>query len=203
MPAPLAFPLGLIPRRLHNALLVQTLNHLFAPELAEGELDFLQDRVMRIEVTDARLVYHITLRQNRLRVAPAGQADDLSISGCVYDFLLLATRREDADTLFFNRRLKLGGNTELGLYVKNFLDALELEERLGSLLKLMNLSTDLIRRIDIAGKQNEPGRPDVAKERPFPVCQRCTGTPKYRRDRAVCYTRFPNSGTAARAPRNA
>ncbi len=146
MPVPLALPLGLIPSRLHSTVLVQILNRLFAPELAEGELDFLQDRVMRIEVTDARLVYHITLRQGRLTAAPARQADDLSISGCVYDFLLLATRREDADTLFFTRRLKLGGDTELGLYVKNFLDALELEDRLGPLLKLMNLSTDLIRR---------------------------------------------------------
>ncbi len=146
MPAPLAFPLALIPRRVHNTLLVQILNRLFAAELAEGELDFLQDRVMRVEVTDARLIFHITLRQNRLSVVADRRADDLSISGCVYDFLLLATRREDADTLFFNRRLKLGGDTELGLYVKNFLDALELEDRLGPLLKLMNLSTDLIRR---------------------------------------------------------
>lgn len=148
MPAPLAFPLGLVPRRVHNMLLVQILNRLFAPELADGELDFLQGRVMRILVTDARLTFHITLRNNRLCVVSAQQAVDLSISGCVYDFLLLATRREDADTLFFNRRLKLGGDTELGLYVKNFLDALELEDRLGPLLKLMNLSTDLIRRFN-------------------------------------------------------
>ncbi|MEN8167611.1 MAG: SCP2 sterol-binding domain-containing protein [Pseudomonadota bacterium] len=146
MPAPLALPLRLIPGRVHTSLLVQILNRLFAPELADGELDFLRGRVMRIEVTDARLRFYLTLLGGRLSVASAQQAVDLSISGCVYDFLLLATRREDADTLFFNRRLKLGGNTELGLYVKNFLDGLELEDRLGPLLKLMNLSTDLIRR---------------------------------------------------------
>lgn len=146
MPVSLALPLGLIPSRVHSTLLVQILNRLFAPELADGELDFLQGRVIRIEVTDARLIYHISLRQDRLSISPSQQVEDLSISGCVYGFLLLATRREDADTLFFNRRLKLGGDTELGLYVKNFLDALELEERLGPLLKLMNLSTDLIRR---------------------------------------------------------
>jgi predicted lipid carrier protein YhbT len=128
MPSVLSLPLGLIPARVHSTLLVQILNRLFAPELAEAELDFLQDRVMRIEVTDACLVYHITLRNNRLVSASPRQPDDLSISGTVYDFLLLATRREDADTLFFNRRLKLGGDTELGLYVKNFLDALELED---------------------------------------------------------------------------
>jgi len=29
----------------------------------------------------------------------------------------------DADTLFFQRRLKIAGDTELGLIVKNWLDA--------------------------------------------------------------------------------
>jgi hypothetical protein len=38
---------------------------------------------------------------------------------------LLATRREDPDTLFFNRRLCIEGDTETGLHVKNLLDALE------------------------------------------------------------------------------
>jgi predicted lipid carrier protein YhbT len=40
---------------------------------------------------------------------------------------LLATRKEDADTLFFHRQLKTSGNTELGLHIKNFLDGLEPE----------------------------------------------------------------------------
>ena len=146
MPSPLAMPLALIPSQVHGRLLAPVLNRLFAQELAEGELDFLDGRVMRIGVTDARLSYRLTLRDGRLKSAANSHPEDLSISGTVYDFLLLATRREDADTLFFNRRLKLGGDTELGLYVKNFLDALELEDRLGPMLKLLNLSTDLIRR---------------------------------------------------------
>jgi predicted lipid carrier protein YhbT len=138
-------PLRFIPGRVHNKLLVLALNQVFAPELRDGELDFLEHKVMGVEVTDTPLRFHLTLSGGRLHAAPAAEAD-LSISGSVYDFLLLATRREDADTLFFNRRLKLGGNTELGLYVKNFLDGLELEGRLGPLLKVLNLSTDLLRR---------------------------------------------------------
>jgi hypothetical protein len=35
----------------------------------------------------------------------------------------LALRREDPDTLFFTRRLVLEGDTELGLALKNALDA--------------------------------------------------------------------------------
>jgi predicted lipid carrier protein YhbT len=145
LPKPLTLPLQLVPNQVHNKLLVLMLNQVFAPELRDGELVFLEHHVLRVEVTDTPLRFHLTLSGGRFHAAPTGKAD-LSISGSVCDFLLLATRREDADTLFFNRRLKLGGNTELGLYVKNFLDGLELEGRLGSLLKLLNLSTDLLQR---------------------------------------------------------
>lgn len=40
-------------------------------------------------------------------------------------FLQLAARQEDPDTLFFNRTLSIEGDTELGLIVKNMLDAME------------------------------------------------------------------------------
>lgn len=147
IPAPLSLPLALIPTRLNSEALARLLNHLFAPDLADGELDFLEGKRMRIDVADARLSYRLTLADGRIQAATDKQADDLSITGDVYDFLLLATRREDADTLFFNRRLKLGGETELGLYVKNFLDALEIDERLGPALKLLNGATSLIGRL--------------------------------------------------------
>ena len=50
-----------------------------------------------------------------------------SLNGTVHDYLLLASRTEDTDTLFFSRRLHMQGDTELGLYVKNFLDGLDME----------------------------------------------------------------------------
>ena len=40
-------------------------------------------------------------------------------------FLQLVARQEDPDTLFFNRELSIEGDTELGLIVKNMLDAVE------------------------------------------------------------------------------
>ena len=147
MPAPLALPLRLIPAAAHNLVLVNLLNRICAPELADGELDFLQDRVMLIRVSDAGLSYRITLAGGRLQAAESSRVHALSIEGTVYDFLLLASRREDADTLFFNRRLRLGGDTELGLYTKNFLDALELQDRLGPFLKLLDGATTVIGRL--------------------------------------------------------
>ena len=102
---------------------------------------------MLIRISDAGLSYRITLADGRLQTAGQDRIHDLSIEGSIYDFLLLASRREDADTLFFNRRLRLGGDTELGLYVKNFLDALELQDRLGPFLKLLDGATGLIGRL--------------------------------------------------------
>lgn len=145
-PAPLALPLGLIPSGVHSTLLVQALNRIFRPELSDGDLDFLEDRIMVIRVTDARICYRVSLAEGRLIAVQDERPEDLTIEGTVYDFLLLTTRREDPDTLFFNRRLKLGGNTELGLYVKNFLDSLEMEDRLGPLLSVMDRTTGLIGR---------------------------------------------------------
>lgn len=147
LPKPFALPLGWIPTAANSMVLANLLNRIFAPELADGELDFLEERVMLVEVRDARLSYRITLIDGKIKAAPAHQPHDLSIDGTIYDFLLLATRREDADTLFFNRRLRLGGDTELGLYVKNFLDALELDDRMGPFLKLLNGATSMIGRL--------------------------------------------------------
>ncbi|MEJ1355021.1 MAG: SCP2 sterol-binding domain-containing protein [Candidatus Sedimenticola sp. (ex Thyasira tokunagai)] len=147
LPRPFALPFGLIPTTAHSRVLVTLLNRIFTPELADGELDFLEGRVMRVDVVDARLSYLITLADGKLQAADNRTPHDLSIEGSIYDFLLLATRREDADTLFFNRRLRLGGDTELGLYVKNFLDALELDGRLGPVLKVLDGATSIIARI--------------------------------------------------------
>ncbi len=146
LPRPLALPLALIPPLAHSSVMTALLNRLFAAELADGEMDFLDGRVALIRVRDARISYYLTLKHGKLRAAPAGAKDDVSIEGDIYDFMLLATRREDPDTLFFNRRLRLGGDTELGLYIKNFLDSLEFEERLGPLLKILHEATRFIGR---------------------------------------------------------
>ena len=103
------------------------MNMMFATPLEAGELGFLAQRVMNVIVTDAGLRFSVKLDQDRLRAGNEVAEADVTIEGTVYTFLLLATRKEDADTLFFRRQLKTSGDTELGLYVKNFLDGLESE----------------------------------------------------------------------------
>jgi len=100
---------------------------MFAAPLAAGDLGFLAQRVVNINVSDADLKFSVRLEQDKFCADKEVPEADLSIEGTVYTFMLLATRKEDADTLFFRRQLKTSGDTELGLYVKNFLDGLEPE----------------------------------------------------------------------------
>lgn len=126
-PRLLSLPLGVIPGKVHATAVVTVLNRIFTSPLRDGELDFLQGRYMRVHVPDMRLTFCITLDSGRLVATRAGNLPDLSISGNLHAFLLLAARREDTDTLFFQRRLRMEGDTELGLEVKNFLDSQDVE----------------------------------------------------------------------------
>ncbi len=144
IPRLFSLPLGFIPPAINSTVLVTMLNRIFAKELQEGELDFLRPRrILLIRVQDAKLNFCLTLVGDRLVAYNHRQPYDLVIEGNSYDFLLLATRREDPDTLFFNRRLRLGGSTELGLYLKNFLDALEPMEQFEPLFKRLEQITNL------------------------------------------------------------
>ena len=62
---------------------------------------------------------------NRFTAYAGGAPADLTIRSTVSGFLALGLRREDPDTLFFTRRLVMTGDTDLGLVVKNALDAID------------------------------------------------------------------------------
>jgi predicted lipid carrier protein YhbT len=120
-------PLAWIPMSAKAKTLTSAMNAMFAMPLEAGELEFLDQRVMNVIVSDADLKFSVRLDRDKFRVGSEAVGADLTIEGTVYTFLLLATRKEDADTLFFRRQLKSSGDTELGLHVKNFLDGLEPE----------------------------------------------------------------------------
>ena len=120
-------PLAIIPDRVHSTAIVTVLNRVFACALRDGELDYLQGRTVRIHVLDMQLTFCMTLQQGRLVASRATNMPDLSITGTLHAYLLLAARCEDTDTLFFQRRLRMEGDTELGLEVKNFLDGLDVD----------------------------------------------------------------------------
>jgi predicted lipid carrier protein YhbT len=50
------------------------------------------------------------------------------INGTMVDLLRLMNRQQDPDSLFFQRRIMLTGDTELGLQIRNVLDAIDMDE---------------------------------------------------------------------------
>ena len=127
LPSIASKPLAWVPIAIKAKAITNAMNTMFAAPLAAGELGFLAQRVVNINVSDAELRFSVRLEHDKFCAGKEVPEADLSIEGTVYTFLLLATRKEDADTLFFRRQLKTSGDTELGLYVKNFLDGLEPE----------------------------------------------------------------------------
>ena len=127
LPSPLSLPLRAIPSFIHNKALVAMLNRIFHQDLEEGELDFLQDKIVHITIEDAGIEYQLSLNENKLIPGDRNQTPDLFLKGTLHDYMLLASRREDTDALFFSRRLHMQGDTELGLYVKNFLDGMDMD----------------------------------------------------------------------------
>lgn len=141
---PLSLPLRLVPTGLHSRALARILNEVMKESLADGELDFLDGRRVAIEIDDLGVRYRLGLRDGRIRGFGKEAPADATIAGGVREFLLLAARREDADTLFFQRRLRMSGDTELGLYLKNFLDAFEPPARFAPLVKGLERLVDLL-----------------------------------------------------------
>ena len=98
-------------------------NRLLWPALKSLDGQALVGRRYAIRVKDLGLSLRFTVTPRGF-AADSG-APDLTISATARDFLLLLARREDPDTLFFSRRLVSEGDTELGLIVKNLLDAID------------------------------------------------------------------------------
>jgi len=126
-PTLMSVPVKLTPFALKRQVLQQMLSWQFSQALNDGELDFLEGRWLSIEVRDIGLKWFTSVQNERLIVSDAEQAD-VSFSADASDLLMIAARKQDPDTLFFQRRLVIEGDTELGLYVKNLMDAIELEQ---------------------------------------------------------------------------
>lgn len=127
LPALLTKPLALLPKGPALFALQRVLNVVFAEPLQHGEIDFLEGNRMTVSVNDAGICFTLTVANGKLRAMRAVEDADLRIAGDAFAFLQLATRAEDSDTLFFRRQLSTTGDTDLGLYLKNFLDGLDPE----------------------------------------------------------------------------
>src|SRR5690554_5445064 len=117
-----------VPFFAQQQVLERSLNRIFAEQIADGTFDALDDRWLKIGILDLGLAWCISKDVHKSKLAVRRHAPfEASICGNWREFLLLASRQEDPDTLFFRRRLQIDGDTELGLAVKNLIDSLDPE----------------------------------------------------------------------------
>jgi len=126
LPKPLSTLFSILPQYPHSLAFAQALNLALGETLRSEALSPLHGKLICLRIKDAQIALHFTLGANGVTANREGRTPDLTISAKAYDFIQLALRKEDPDTLFFSRRLLMEGDTELGLLVKNTLDALEL-----------------------------------------------------------------------------
>lgn len=141
LPGLLSLPLKIIPETIHSKVLAVALNRIFSNELENNELEFLRDRSVAIEVCDLGLTYRLTLYKNKLKEDNTHNKNHLTVRGSLYDFISLVSQQEDPDTLVFQRRLIMEGDTELGLELKNYLDSIDIDS-----LELLRIIKSLSRK---------------------------------------------------------
>lgn len=126
-PRGLAAPLRLLPEPLLRQSSSLVIAHVLAAPLAAGRLDEFAGRRIGVEATDLGLRWIVAFGERLVDVVDPSTDADAMVRGTATDLLLLASRIEDADTLFFHRRLELIGDVELGLAVRNLFDQLPWE----------------------------------------------------------------------------
>jgi predicted lipid carrier protein YhbT len=108
------------PTRLLSALLDRVL----LPRLEPHTRAALSGRCVEIEVIDFGLRLRLMLDRGGFRPSSGNAAPVLRIAAAATTYWRLLRGQDDADRLFFERALLLEGDTELGLVLKNALDAI-------------------------------------------------------------------------------
>ncbi|QAU35351.1 SCP2 sterol-binding domain-containing protein [Janthinobacterium sp. 17J80-10] len=126
LPQPVGKLLSILPAYPGSLLFATALNLALRDSLPLDVKRSLEGKRLCIRVTDAQLAFHFQWARGSFVASAADGKPDLLIAASAQDFLLLARRQEDPDTLFFSRRLIMEGDTDLGLLVKNTLDAIEM-----------------------------------------------------------------------------
>jgi predicted lipid carrier protein YhbT len=150
MPKILRPSLSLLPFAAQKALLLPALSSVFQESIEDGDFAFLQDKWLKIVISDLNLHWWLSFDKDKLVMASMNEllasniTEDICFSATGDDLILIAGRKQDPDTLFFQRRLKIEGDTELGLEVKNLIDAIDIDQLPSSVHSLVAFSAEFL-----------------------------------------------------------
>lgn len=139
-------PAQLTPKPVQNKILLEALQQVFHEALEDGDFEFLEGKWLEVSIQDLDLHWWISFEDEKLVVADTKQQADVSFSGNLNDLVLIAGRKQDPDTLFFQRRLVIEGDTELGLEVKNLMDSVDLDALPKPLTFAMDKLADFVQK---------------------------------------------------------
>lgn len=123
-PAALRRLIERLPTQPPSMLLAVALNRALLPKLDATARAGLSGHCVEVHVIDFGVRFRLALGPGGFAFAPTGSPVILRIAAPAEVYWRLAEGTEDADTLFFERRLVMEGDTELGLLLKNTLDAI-------------------------------------------------------------------------------
>jgi len=126
-PKPLARVVARLPSWPPSAAFAAACNRAAWPTLGELDWSAAFGKRFRVHVNDMGLSLYLSVHERGLRPEKAGPVD-VAFTASAEDFARLSLRLEDPDTLFFNRRLLIEGDTDLGLTLKNLLDAVDWDD---------------------------------------------------------------------------
>ena len=123
-----------LPQRPWSGALCASLELARLTRQLDADFSFLDGRSVRIIVEDLGARATVRYERGHFRPASAQSEADVSFRASLASYLTLLRRTEDPDTLFFQRKLRIEGDTELGLQLKNLLDSIEQPAWLARLL---------------------------------------------------------------------
>ena len=113
-----------VPDVVKTKLFIRIFNHLARGQTLVERLRELDNRTISLHISDIPCTVRLRILNGRLRAAGTFPTD-VSISGDLEGFTQLASLQEDPDTLFFQRVLRIDGETDTGVHIKNIIDALD------------------------------------------------------------------------------
>lgn len=118
-------PFRVVPVSIQAAILTRVINHLLEGQSLKTRLQEIDGKSVSVHVLDIPWLMHFHINNGQVRATTDSPATDVTISGKLQGFLQLISGQQDPDTLFFQRKLNVEGDTETGVHIKNLLDALE------------------------------------------------------------------------------
>jgi predicted lipid carrier protein YhbT len=144
-------PARFVPHSLKKPVVEFGLGQFFKESIQQDDLQALEGRRVLLEIRDLKLQFLIGVVNGVPRLIQSVREPDVSIRGNLEEFILLASNREDPDTQFFQRRITIEGDTDLGLEVKNLIYSLDPDRLPGMVNRLLDHLGWLVEKTKAAG----------------------------------------------------